>query len=451
MVIEKILIALIIFTSSFDLIGVVEIGDQTIRFSLIFVLLGIVVMLYKLLKNFKKQKKVHNNIITITKCDKYLLVWLLFQLVFSLLSENIELSVAYFIWTCLCVSILFLFENNIKTEEEFKNILRVYIFTFTVMSVEGIIQFILSLFGINLFISQESLNGIKVARVNGFTFEPSYYSTYLLPGWILSMYLSENKSEILTHKEIKYSPYIITSALILSTSRMGWICMAIWFAYRLYIVLVRNRDRDHFNFLLKHLLFIFVIFTIYSSIVYIYSTSNNVNYSNSDSVEDFSYIESLIDGMGLPGTSDYSSGVRIRRMIRTFGMFLDSPIIGYSIGGLAFAYCKKYNIPFDSGETMCTWIEVLAASGIIGIIPFILWGISVIKPFFKNNKYVNRNKYEIYGMFYALIFELIISTFNQNILRIYYWVLLGLYCSMNNIYLNDGSKETDKIGPEDDI
>jgi glycerol-3-phosphate acyltransferase PlsY len=106
---------------------------------------------------------------------------------------------------------------------------------------------------------------------------------------------------------------------------------------------------------------------------------------------------------------------------------LGSVPFGFLAGKLRGIDVTSLRIAKDN-EGMAVFAEVLAASGIIGVIPFIvyIWRITVapLKLAAKTRDVNLKNL--LLGLGYALIIELMILQFNQNILRLYLWLHISI-------------------------
>jgi hypothetical protein len=147
-------------------------------------------------------------------------------------------------------------------------------------------------------------------------------------------------------------------------------------------------------------------------------------------------IKFLFAGLGIAGESNHSSKPRITSMVATFQIFLNSPIVGYSLGGISSALAKLNGVYIYSQleakhyEGMNIFVQVLAASGLIGFIFFLLYLSSL---FYKANIVLKKLKlisYEhsiiIKSLCFSLFWELFILSFNQNILRNYLWIAIAM-------------------------
>lgn len=144
-------------------------------------------------------------------------------------------------------------------------------------------------------------------------------------------------------------------------------------------------------------------------------------------------ISFLLAGLGVLNDDVHSSGTRIDAMMRALSVFEYHPWIGVSLGGVDPFVAKVYGIVFENGMSQCVWVEVLVASGIIGMIFFVLWIFSIIKNIkkkYKENIYTT----ELLAVMWGLVFECIILSFNQNILRVYFWILIGIVSAMSKLF-----------------
>jgi len=66
------------------------------------------------------------------------------------------------------------------------------------MGIIGLVQWILQFFGILFYLTQYN----SMHRINGFSYEPSYYASYMLIGWIIYAYLYEKGNYINIKKKV---------------------------------------------------------------------------------------------------------------------------------------------------------------------------------------------------------------------------------------------------------
>ena len=413
--IKKYLILFILLTASFDIFGVFRIAGMTFRIAQLLIILGMIVLF-------------SDGRMKLPYAYRPLLAWLALQLAFSLRSTNLVFSLGYFFWAVISIVLIFIFYNFVNTKRKADWLLKAYMHCFVIMSLLGLIQWLLGLAGISFFLTQATFNLTAIPRINGFTYEPSYYSTYLLPGWIIVMYLWENGSDLFPRRRTVHYAIIISAALFLSTSRMGWIFMALWLGFRGTVLLGKTMTARLTKRQLSYIGLI-IIGLIGILIIGIHLIQKNG-------------IGFIVAGLGIGGSSAHSSSARVTAMLNTFHLFLKNPFLGYGLGGVPVKYCEVYNIPFDSGASMCVWAELLAASGILGIIPFAIWFYRIIGNL--NSKRIKKSgrSRECCALFYAILFECMILAMNQNILRIYFWILIGVAVVLATQYGKSTEKST---------
>jgi O-antigen ligase len=145
----------------------------------------------------------------------------------------------------------------------------------------------------------------------------------------------------------------------------------------------------------------------------------------------------LLGGTGIYGAPAHSVVERASALEDTWTVFTQHPFIGRSLGGVSFGIGELYGVKIRSFqdskpyEGMATFAEVLAASGVFGVIPFVVFLIVIIK---KPLEAARRSSPEytilLRALTRSLIFELAILQFNQNILRPYLWVHLAILATV---------------------
>jgi O-antigen ligase len=133
-------------------------------------------------------------------------------------------------------------------------------------------------------------------------------------------------------------------------------------------------------------------------------------------------------GTGLESTAAHSKDARIMQMSNVLNVFLESPVVGYSLGGIAPAIAAYWgSITKDQKkakefEGLNIFLEVLAASGIFGFLFFMSWLIQLFRSNILLSSYLARAGWHreagiLEALRYALIAELLILVLSQNILR----------------------------------
>ena len=203
-------ITLIFLTSSFDICLTAEVAGFTFRFSQLLCAVLLIYYFYKIIKNKKIEKPLGG---------KQLICWTILVLLFTFNTIYPFINVGYHLWLIFNVAIVICI-TQIVDKENIEIVLKLYLLSYLIMAIIGILQCITGVLNINNpFIVQWWIKGV-LPRVNGFSFEPSYYATYMLIGWTIARILIRSK-EFNKRKDILISLVLITIAIILSSSRMS--------------------------------------------------------------------------------------------------------------------------------------------------------------------------------------------------------------------------------------
>lgn len=425
---EKILYLLIfsIFVfAPFDILLNIKIFGFSFR--LVNFLVGIFIILGGLvvIKEYLNQKKI------------YLPLWLILFIIVGILNSIFIVNsiliirgILYSVWFWMFIVMLFIFVN-LYNKISIETLIKLYIFSFVIHSVFGIIQQILFYnLEIELFMTQPG-------RANGFTYEPSYYLTYLSPSLVLAIFYSifskpEIKSSILYYLSVG----LILSAILFSTSKIFIVIFLLTFAFILIfgvLIYLNNSLKKKLSEITRWWVYIIIFLTITLVIVYLLILITPLL-----SQKEVSLIEK-IEKINREKEST-SFGPRIEVMKKTLKVAIDNIIFGTSLGGVAPHIAKnsgiipKTNSDVKDYEGMSIYLEILAGVGIIG---FILFALAFLKLIYDgvlvSFKLLNKEKTLefgiIFGLISGLVIEMIVLSFNQNVLRFYFWnhiAILGL-------------------------
>jgi hypothetical protein len=336
----------------------------------------------------------------------YLLLWTLFILCFVPNTPLLDRNIAYALWLVFSVLMVLGVTSCVDTPDKFEKVMRWYIYSYGFSAVFGLSQFVLPLIGLHPFLVQQWWFPDTLARINGFTYEPSYYASYMIAGWVTIDYLRYKKCKI---PHIEPCFWLVTIALVLSTSRMGWIVMLLWLALRMFWSIrqgtFRWRRMAAAGFVAGLL--------ILTATVWVGLRTADLSF--------------LINGLGLMEDSgSYSSEERWDLTKQTLEIYVAHPIIGVSLGGIAPIIGQNNGVAMNDNEDakttegQCTTAEVLAASGTIGFVFYFLYMSGLLRITFRSsNDFVK-------ALGFGFIFLLIILQFNQNILRFYLWFHIAL-------------------------
>jgi len=288
-----------VLTVSFDILLVWNIGFN-IRATQIFQLLPIIVAL---------------GFISIGKRVRtplgfpYLLLWTLFILLFIPNTTFLLHSLGYGFWLVFNLFLVFATVNIFRSTSAVLALIKWYLFTIYFVAVFGLIQFTLPLLHLGApLVTQWWIPGV-LARINGFSYEPSYFSTYLLMGWVLSIYLIRHRSKLIRRNYLWIIFVTITLAIVFSGSRMGWLMMILWSMQYPVLFLKRFMLGKINRVYLRYTLVLVLIATFLGGGIFYGVGFDNVRF--------------LWRGMGLAGSPAHSVAGRLSTFSETLQLFFE--------------------------------------------------------------------------------------------------------------------------------
>jgi hypothetical protein len=409
--------AICLLTASFDIALVFDVG-ATLRLSqilMVFVVLG------------GLGKVVQSGTILWPQGGMALIVWCVVQLIFLSISLAPDIGIPFnLLLFFTIVGVFAVLQLYGRSDDSLKSLMKIYLFSYVFVALFGLFQLVTpSLHLGTYFVTEWILHG-KIPRINGFNYEPSYYATYMVMGWIMLLDLRASKAKITCSPKWKWLTITLGAAMFLSTSRTAWIIMALegivrgipvaWHKFRRSVARLRVGDlrvqRPRIKLFIVGLVFVGMgaaVITAIASVV-------NLNI--------------FLSGTGLNHTAAHSVADRSGRSTDTFKVFLDHPWVGQSLTGVAARVAELHGHQLISVDDLRQWwgfpviLEVLAASGVIGVIPF-LWFFGTIT--LGNIRLIQRHWPEerakwLRALVRALVFECLILLGNQNLLRVYLWM-----------------------------
>lgn len=342
-----------------------------------------------------------------------LLIWGALNFAFLLNGQSLSRNVGYMTLQLFTVALVFVAVQEFGNRERLNVLLRWYVYAYSASAILGIIQFVLPCVGVDPpLVRQWWIPGV-FARVNGMTYEPSYYAMYMLCGWVTIGYLKVNRSELLPAKRLNTAFVLMTLALILCSSRMGWMMMAVWSCLRMFWWF-RNKN---FKALRRAAL---VVFGVVVTAAIILAGPGSF----------------LVKGLGVSEDSgDFSRAQRQADFDDTIMVFKDHPVLGVGLGGVGPEIAHMRHMPqVDRDdevrvEGQCTSAEILAGTGIVGFMVYAVYmGTLFTAPF-----RLKRASVELRALAWGLIFLIAILQFNQTILRLYVWFHIALLSACYSI------------------
>lgn len=359
--------------------------------------------------------------------------WLIFLVLFIPTSGFWPKSAGYCLWLLLNILLMFSFVQLFGDSWHYiEYLVGWYAYSFAIVAAFGIVQFSLPLLGYrSLLVAQWWIPG-QLARVNGFSYEPSYFATYLLIGFVFVRALKHAGSKMLSPRSLSIISWLTGIGIVLSSSRMG-ILFLIADVMSYLAVPWRSLSNDLFRMRIAprklkalgpSLLWIGAFGVILLVAVRI-ARSNPM------------LVLMFLGGTGISGTAAHSVVQRETAFTDTLQIFLNHIFIGTSLGGVSPAIAALHGATvrsFDDTkafEGMSVFAEALAASGIVAIIPFVWFVIATVRKPLQLARYVASPYSDLLrALVRSLLFTWAILQFNQNMLRPYVWVHLAVLATV---------------------
>jgi O-antigen ligase len=400
---QDILWFIVCLSSSFDIVLNLQIGGFSFRFVYVIILISCLV--------YTIQAAYQGKFIVRFLSIWPFLIWVSFLIVFIPNTPLWERNVGYILWLIIHFLYIIVTSNNCDTRDTLVKFVQLYLTAYLLISFLGLTQFTLGILGIDFFVKQWWIEG-RFPRLNGFSYEPSYYATYLIIGFSTSYYLFRKQVYIFGQLP-KYTSLFTFLAIILSTSRMG---LLVVLAEILFFEVLINKG----NILARTV--ILSCLGLLVGLVCIIAVKTDLLFF-------------LFEGLGIMGSSAHSSNERLDGFFTQLEIFQRNPFKGYSLGGVSQAIAFEKGVSTLSQETIKPYdvsinvfVEVLTASGIIGFLFFMFYLYQLIRKTFKTN-FLNQDKEitkVVNSLCWGLLFELLILCFNQTILRPYLWIHIAL-------------------------
>lgn len=350
---------------------------------------------------------------------------------------------ALLFWSFVFLVFVFI---NLSKELDFDVITKLYVFSFSFHALFGLIQQVgYYLFGVEMFMTQPG-------RMNGFTYEPSYFATYLSPSVpLLILYTLLLKSGEGSEKRWLYyvSTGIVITALVLSTSKISFLGIAGSFLLILvffFILFILRRAEDLKSILWFNLvrttvvsigIFLFFYLLVSGLPITVISSLGLLPPSHSLEVE-----KTVSEKMKvvLETREETSFSPRVEEFKKTLKVAFENFFVGTSLGGVAphkavrEGVVPRNNQDVKPFEGMSIYAEMLAGFGILGFVVMVLFALKLFYDSFRVSLgFLSRGVVFqgaiIFALVSGLMVELALLSFNQNILRFYLWnqvAVLGL-------------------------
>jgi O-antigen ligase len=315
--------------------------------------------------------------------------------------------------------------------EHIESLMRMYLLSFVFIAAVGLVQFALPLMGLPSFLVQQWIVHGRLARISAFSYEPSFFITYLTMGWIMLVELRYSNARLTQDRSWKWATILVTAALFLSTSKTAWVFMLLegalrftppfWRGFKRSLqelrygrLLVRIPGRT----LARNAVVLLVLLALGASFLSKFISDPAI----------------FLSGTGVAGQPAHSLNTRLDVFHQTLEAFLAHPFIGRSLGGVSIYIASRSGIEVTTMEMVRQFwgfpvlLDVLLASGIFGFIPFLVFlYANTIRPLKLATRYWPQERAKwVRALARAMIFEWLLLMVDQNLLRVYLWFHISM-------------------------
>lgn len=349
------------------------------------------------------------------------LAWLLWTCVTLPFSLFLLRSVGYAFWLASNLLIFFAFTQSFRSSEEASRLLDWLLWSFLLLAIFGILQLIGALVGIDVLVSEWWVKD-KIPRVNGLSYEPSYYATYLITGWVMSTYFLEMRVSGVSRRLVRATAWCTTIALFLCTSRLGWGLMCAWLLLRGSVRFVRFLLGIHVSFrILRRNILISLLLPIFLALLPVVAP-DRFEILRDDAIF-------FVGGIGLFGTSGQSAEDRENGLQQTFNAFVEHPVAGAGLGAVSVEIAAQNHSAVETledakqNEGMSIFIELLASVGLVGFGIVLGFYFDLLLKYWRVYAAASADlRLQLRGLSWGIAWILLALQFNQNFLRIYLWM-----------------------------
>lgn len=341
--------------------------------------------------------------------------FLVANIISTVFSDYFKTGVTYIIWTIYNYVFVFsLFYSWCKSKSK-EWVIDFWLVSFVIQGIYVVFQYIIGLNKINdpFFPMQVHLD---VYRPAIWFYEPSYLATYF------SVYLSIAFYLYLSTGKNKYLLNTIFSSfcLLIISSSLGYLSIVLIFGTGIVINILITKKLNIKRLLTSIGSFgcIFIILNFVDPNMFDVFLGRMIPDASHQSVVSDDDVVNRLENSSIGS----ASGGRITAWKDTLVVFKDNPIVG--VGPNAYPQYTKGGFP-PSNVTL----EILANLGAIGFITFCIFILGIIISSIKS---INRNEQMAIAVIFALIIFGLVLQANQNYLRLYMWMHLGLLLSLSN-------------------
>ena len=355
-----------------------------------------------------------------------LALWIFIQALFIPLSGVLSIGFIFFAMLLFTVACLFAVVQLYGQDDRIESLMRMYLLSYVFVAGFGLVQFILPLLGLpSPLVIQWIVHG-RIARINGFSYEPSYFATYLVLGWIMLIELRFSNARITQGRGWKWATILVTAALFLSTSKTAWVFMLVELAARLLPPFLRATRNGVRQLRQGRIMVRIPGRKLVLSAIVLFFVLLGGGLFLSRFVRDPAI---FLSGTGLGRQPAHSLNNRLGVAKQTFEAYKEHPFIGRSLGGVSIYIASRDGIEVTSMEMVrLFWgfpviMDVLVASGLFGFIPFLvfLWANTFGALRLAKRCWPEERARWLRALARAMVFEWMLLMVDQNLLRVYLW------------------------------
>lgn len=409
----------LVFSVPFDRIPSFDIQDVTIRPSMILFGVAFLLLLFDIAR---KRVKV--------KLDKYwlwLLVYFLVMICSLFIAKDRTHSLMVIGFTGYIFVVFFVVSQLIK-RCDLKLLMKSIIVAAVLTAIFGVYQYLGDVFGMS--IAQTGLKQMYTKSVFGFPriqstmIEPLYYAGYLLlPIGILVM--SRLRGFQVFSKWDRIITVLIGLVFALTLSRSAFLAAGV-LVLVIFLWLGKNLDwKKIFSLFVDLILVLFLAYVLVALPNWVQKDSNRpITKNNPSTVKKF--VSHAAE------TKDNSSLNRLSTNNIAYDLWTKSPLLGVGIGNYGFE-ANKIDPAVSIRQTVNNeTLEILAETGILGLVSLIGFLIGMISKFISNRRNIITSKYYLISgvLVAALAATLVQYQFFSTLYITHIWVLLGIMAGL---------------------
>ncbi|MEO6816837.1 MAG: hypothetical protein ABI177_09045 [Edaphobacter sp.] len=360
----------------------------------------------------------------------WLALWCVVQVLFLPLSIDFVFSLGYIFFLLFTVAGFYAVAHLYARSCYIEPLMKAYLCSYVFVAAFGLYQLVSPVLHLGNFLIAQWIIQKRWPRINGFSYEPSYFATYLIMGWIALVDLRSSKAHLTASRKWLLLTILVGAALFLSTSKTGWIFMAVEGIARGLPYVTRwgrsvGTRLKSGSLILKLPRWKLVVLSVTGSVLLIAGVASLGMAIN---------LNIFLSGTGVNNTAAHSVNDRYDGFIDTIQVFKEHPFLGRSLGGVSSRIAQQHGVPND-GKTYLGFpviMDLLAASGLIGIIPFLMfiWTSSFGMFGLIRKKWPDERAKWLRALVRALFYESFMLLADQNVLRLYIWFHLSIIAAV---------------------